>query len=70
MLKPLNSSAVTITPAGKEKVLHSFGASSGEGKYPFAGLVELNGRLYGTTEYGGTYPCYGGGCGAVFSLSP
>jgi uncharacterized repeat protein (TIGR03803 family) len=60
----------SIASSGKEKVLHSFGASSGEGKYPLGGLIELNGRLYGTTEYGGAYSCYGGGCGAVFSLSP
>jgi uncharacterized repeat protein (TIGR03803 family) len=41
-----------ITPAGVETVLHSF-TGGADGAFPFAGLVDVNGILYGTTEYGG-----------------
>jgi uncharacterized repeat protein (TIGR03803 family) len=52
------------TTSGKETVLHSFGGS-GDGKYPYAGLINVNGTLYGTTTAGGAK-----NAGAVFSLSP
>jgi uncharacterized repeat protein (TIGR03803 family) len=52
-----------ITPSGRELVLHSF--SSRGGKYPQAGLISVNGTLYGTTTEGGA-----NGDGTVFSLSP
>ncbi len=55
----------SITPSGKETVLHSFGSKSGDGEYPYAGLVNVNGTIYGTTYYGGAK-----GDGTVFSLSP
>jgi uncharacterized repeat protein (TIGR03803 family) len=43
----------SITTAGLEKVLHSFAWT--DGAFPAAGLVNVNGTLYGTTSYGGTY---------------
>jgi uncharacterized repeat protein (TIGR03803 family) len=52
------------TMSGTETVLHSFG-KSGDGKYPYASLVNINGTLYGTTTAGGTT-----NDGAVFALSP
>ncbi|HET6276270.1 MAG TPA: choice-of-anchor tandem repeat GloVer-containing protein [Candidatus Cybelea sp.] len=52
------------TLSGKESVLHSFGAPK-DGKYPYSGLIDLNGTLYGTTTAGGT-----SNAGTVFSLSP
>jgi uncharacterized repeat protein (TIGR03803 family) len=55
-----------------EIVLHSFGNGS-DGSGPMAGLiVDGAGNFYGTTEYGGIhFTCPGGGgCGAVFELSP
>ncbi len=43
-----------ITAAGKEKVLHSFGSHSGDGIWPYAGLVfGKKDNLYGTTHNGG-----------------
>jgi uncharacterized repeat protein (TIGR03803 family) len=57
----------SVTLGGKEKVLHSFGAGS-DGTNPDAGLIELKGKLYGTTTSGGAV-C-GGGCGTVFSITP
>ena len=58
---------------GKEKVLHSFGSSGTDGMFPFAGLIDVKGTLYGTTSQGGTNAhkkrCYYG-CGTVFSLDP
>jgi uncharacterized repeat protein (TIGR03803 family) len=53
----------SITPSGTEKVLHSFSGGS-DGYFPAAGLIEVNGTLYGTTEYGGTY-----GGGTIFSIT-
>jgi uncharacterized repeat protein (TIGR03803 family) len=54
----------SITPSGKERLLHSFGAS-GDGGEPEAALLNVNGNLYGTTYYGGTQ-----GAGTVFSITP
>lgn len=58
-----------ITTSGKEKVLYSFAGRS-DGEYPFAGLVNVGGLLYGTTEDGGGSGCgYSQGCGTVFKIS-
>jgi uncharacterized repeat protein (TIGR03803 family) len=49
-----------------EQVLYSFkGWYYKDGGQPYAGLIELNGILYGTTAFGGGYDK-----GTVFSLSP
>lgn len=55
---------------GKETVLHSFGKGT-DGAAPEAGLIEVNGKLYGTTPAGGG-TCTGStvGCGTVFSVDP
>jgi uncharacterized repeat protein (TIGR03803 family) len=59
----------SITTGGTEKVLHSFNGA--DGYFPTASLVELKGKLYGTTENGGSYAScyYGFGCGTVFSIT-
>lgn len=49
---------------GAETVLYSFQGGS-DGANPGAGLVDVNGTLYGTTKYGGA-----NGAGTVFSLNP
>jgi len=54
----------SITTSGQETVLHSFGAPK-DGKYPYAGLINVNDTLYGTTTAGGAKDA-----GTVFSLSP
>jgi uncharacterized repeat protein (TIGR03803 family) len=43
----------SITTGGKEKVLHSFGKGT-DGHFPVAGLIDVKGTLYGTTQSGGT----------------
>jgi uncharacterized repeat protein (TIGR03803 family) len=63
----------SITTAGQESVLHSFGGS-GDGVLPYGGLLDVNGTLYGTTSNGGTVSCgvrYGDvhGCGTVFEIT-
>lgn len=46
-------------------VLHRFGSSAGDGRYPVAGLARgSDGALYGTTSVGGDYDA-----GTVFKLS-
>jgi uncharacterized repeat protein (TIGR03803 family) len=63
----------SITPRGVENVLHSFSSetSSTDGINPSAGLLDVHGTLYGTTQYGGSN-CRGSssyGCGTVFSIT-
>lgn len=59
----------TITTAGEEKVLYSFAGGS-DGARPNAGLIDVNGTLYGTTAQGGDTSCKYSGCGTVFSVTP
>jgi uncharacterized repeat protein (TIGR03803 family) len=64
-----------ITPSGAETVLHSFGIDSryhiSNGSVPLAGLINVNGTLYGTTVHGGAHSCESGyySCGTVFSIT-
>ena len=54
----------TVDPSGREKVLHSFSATGGDGAYPYAALIhDEAGNLYGTTYGGGVY-----GYGTVFKV--
>ena len=53
-----------ISTAGEEKVLYRFAGGS-DGDAPVAGLVNVNGTLYGTTENGG-----GSNKGTFFSIAP
>ena len=60
--------------ASTETVLHAFCSPDNcpDGANPFAGLVDVNGTLYGTTWRGGN-TCEGGmecGGGTVFALNP
>lgn len=61
-------SVFTITTSGAESVLYSFNGGS-DGATPFASLIALNGKLYGTTYYGGSSTRCDGGCGTVFELN-
>jgi uncharacterized repeat protein (TIGR03803 family) len=54
-----------ITTSGKETVLHSFAGDPKDGAWPYAGLLNVKGILYGTTSVGGKY-----GDGTVFSFTP
>jgi uncharacterized repeat protein (TIGR03803 family) len=54
----------SISRDGAEKVLHSFGDGSEDGQDPAAGLLDVNGTLYGTTTDGGNSHC-----GTVYSIS-
>jgi uncharacterized repeat protein (TIGR03803 family) len=59
-----------ITTSGIETVRHSFGViGSGDGAYPWAPVINVNGMLYGTTEAGGQTNPSGTG-GTVFSMTP
>jgi uncharacterized repeat protein (TIGR03803 family) len=56
----------SITPSGKETVLHSFSGNP-DGWYPVARLLNVNGTLYGTTVQGGAYGDQG--AGTVFRIT-
>lgn len=53
---------------GTETVLYSFGGTAAKGCQPWAGLVYLNGTLYGTSVGGSSPPCVGNG--TLFSVNP
>lgn len=50
------------------QVLHNFGIGS-DGNNPNAGLIDVNGTLYGTTYGGGAYTGSGSGLGTVFNIT-
>jgi uncharacterized repeat protein (TIGR03803 family) len=55
-----------LDKSGKESVLYSMGTNSGDGLYPFAGLIrDTKGNLYGTAELGGP-----NGGGTIFEVTP
>lgn len=54
----------SVTTAGNEKLLHSFGAAL-DGANPFGGLIAVSGALYGTASLGGA-----NGYGTVFRVTP
>jgi uncharacterized repeat protein (TIGR03803 family) len=57
----------SITTKGKYKILYSFGRPGSpccDGQNPWAGLINVNGALYGTTAGGGAL-----GVGTVFSVT-
>lgn len=51
--------------SGAESVIYSFQRDGVDGTTPYAGLINVNGTLYGTTEGGGA-----AGQGTVFSVDP
>ena len=54
----------SVTTTGAEKVLYSFAGLPFDGYYPYAGLTDVNGTLYGTTYQGGS-----GFGGTVYSIT-
>jgi uncharacterized repeat protein (TIGR03803 family) len=56
----------SIAASGAESVLHSFAGGS-DGQQPRAGLINVGGTLYGTTEKGGG--ACPSGCGTVFKIT-
>jgi uncharacterized repeat protein (TIGR03803 family) len=64
-----------VTLDGKETVLHNFDSDyysydTNSGSVPVAGLINVNGILYGTTERGGLGYCgVAHSCGTVFSIT-
>jgi uncharacterized repeat protein (TIGR03803 family) len=62
--------AFQIDDTGKETVLYNFCSltNCADGGFPVGGLVEVGGKLYGTTPNGGDYECDSGNCGVVFQL--
>jgi uncharacterized repeat protein (TIGR03803 family) len=59
-----------VSPAGKERILYSFKGFPSDGAQPVGGLTESQGKLYGTTSFGGAgTKCGALGCGTVFEVS-
>jgi uncharacterized repeat protein (TIGR03803 family) len=69
--KPGCGTVFGISLSGTEKVLHNFTGGS-DGASPYAGLANVNGTLYGTTQFGGGGECqskYGSGCGTIYEIT-
>lgn len=77
----LDGIAYQLTPPApgqakwSETQLWSFnGSPFGDGAFPVADLLEMGGKFYGTTPFGGSVTTcatsYEGGCGTVFQLTP
>jgi uncharacterized repeat protein (TIGR03803 family) len=64
-------SVFKLTPSGDEGTLHSFGSGT-DGAGPSRGpTIDSAGNLYGTTQFGGgSANCLGGGCGAIYKVTP
>jgi uncharacterized repeat protein (TIGR03803 family) len=59
-----------VDAAGNETIIHNFFGREG-GASPTAGVLEVDGILYGTTEYGGDLSCVvkgGRGCGVLYQI--
>jgi uncharacterized repeat protein (TIGR03803 family) len=54
----------SITTAGEEHTVYSFGTNANDGSNPMSGLIDVQGRLYGTTMQGGS-----GDDGTVFAVT-
>jgi len=68
---PQSSSLVATSTSATYKIVYRFG-SARNGADPNAGLIDVDGKLYGTTSEGGAGPCRVNnkrGCGTVFSLT-
>ncbi|MGA7095305.1 MAG: choice-of-anchor tandem repeat GloVer-containing protein [Candidatus Cybelea sp.] len=59
-----NGTVFSITTAGKERVVYSFGKNATDGTNPEAPVVAQNGNLFGTTAWGGA-----NGKGTVFEVT-
>jgi uncharacterized repeat protein (TIGR03803 family) len=55
----------SITTTGTERVVHTFAGEPSDGSFPDAGLIEVDGTLYGTTRLGGANKL-----GTVFKITP
>ena len=55
----------SLTAAGKESVIYSFGSYKDDGLTPRSGLIAIHGTLYGTTSAGG-----GADGGTLFTITP
>jgi uncharacterized repeat protein (TIGR03803 family) len=58
----------STTTSGSEEVLWRF-AGGTDGAHPYAGLINVNGTLYGTTFFGGSSSQCPSGCGTIFALT-
>ena len=63
---------LSTSQAATEKVIYSFcgQAKCADGANPYAGVLAVNGKLYGVTFEGGTGRCDHNGCGTIFSFDP
>jgi hypothetical protein len=78
---PSCGTVYSVTTKGKEKILHNFAGGS-DGLNPIGPLIDVEGKLYGTTAGAFSFapldvlaPTWerdsgcGGGCGTVFSIT-
>jgi uncharacterized repeat protein (TIGR03803 family) len=54
----------------REQVLHRFSGEDGSNPQTASLILDAQGNLFGTTEFGGASGCDGNGCGVAFELIP
>ncbi|MBV9570591.1 MAG: PQQ-binding-like beta-propeller repeat protein [Alphaproteobacteria bacterium] len=65
-----NGTVFALDPAsGAESVVYSLQGGN-DGAHPYAGVINVGGKLFGATRHGGGQGCDGSGCGVVFSVNP
>jgi uncharacterized repeat protein (TIGR03803 family) len=65
---PPATQSQALPAAGGYRLVYAFKGGS-DGSLPEADLLEVNGKLYGTTSSGGDIKC-SGGCGTIFQFDP
>ena len=68
-----DGTAFSINSSGNLTLLYSFCSQSNctDGEQPVASVMQTaDGRIYGTTYYGGGNAACAGGCGTIFTISP
>jgi uncharacterized repeat protein (TIGR03803 family) len=56
-----------VATSGRERILYRFKGGS-DGRNPSAGVIAINGTLFGTTTFGGGCARSRAGCGTIFSV--
>ncbi|MBV8531830.1 MAG: hypothetical protein JO104_10965 [Candidatus Eremiobacteraeota bacterium] len=59
-----------VTTSGAERIVYRFQGGHRDGSYPYGELLALDGKLFGTTLFGGDFERCGQGCGTIFDVTP
>ncbi len=58
-----------VDTSGHERVVYRFKGGRDDGAFPGGTLLDLDGKLFGTTSSGGLHTCYHSSCGTLFDVT-